>query len=167
MAFPVPQSSGKPDSHMNPMAHNSILILGVGSPFGADRLGWQAVAALERQSLAAQFPHLAIRYEQCDRPGSRLLALIGQADAAIIIDAMRSGLPAGSVRRFAGDELSAECGLMSTHGFGVADALALGRALGGLPGEIVIVGIEMGDGELTEDSLAALAGLVQGELGRM
>lgn len=149
------------------MQHRNILILGVGSPFGADRLGWQAVAALERQSFAAQFPHLAIRYEQSDRPGSRLLTLLGQADAAIIVDAMRAGLPAGSVRRFSVDQLSAETGLMSTHGFGVADALALGRALGGLPGEIVVVGIEMGDGELAEDTLAALVELVQGELGRM
>lgn len=163
----VPQSSGKPDSHMNLMAQNSILILGVGSPFGADRLGWQAVAALERLPLAAEFPHLSIRYEQSDRPGSRLLTLLGQADAAIIIDAMRAGLPAGSVRRFSPDELSAESGLMSTHGFGVADALALGRALGGLPGEIVVIGIEMGDGELAEDTPAALVELVRGELARL
>ncbi len=167
MAFPVPRSSGKPASHMNPMPRKSILILGVGSPFGADRLGWQAVAALEQQSLAAQFPHLAIRFEQSDRPGSRLLNLLGQADAAIIIDAMRAGQPAGSVRRFSVDELNAESGLMSTHGFGVADALALGRALGGLPGEMVVVGIEMGEGELAEESLVALVELVQSALAQM
>lgn len=167
MAFPVPQSSGKPDSHMKPMPHKTILILGVGSPFGADRLGWQAVAALERQSLAAQFPHLDIRFEQSDRPGSRLLTLLGQADAAIIIDAMCAGLPAGSVRRFAIDELSAESGLMSTHGFGVADALALGQALGGLPGKMVVVGIEMGGEEFAAESMAALVELVQGELALM
>jgi len=149
------------------MQHRNILILGVGSPFGADRLGWQAVEALARLPLAAQFPHLDIRFEQSDRPGSRLLALLGQADAALIIDAMRSGLPAGSVRRFSLDELSAESGLMSTHGFGVADALALGRTLGGLPGEIVVVGIEMGDGGLAEESPAALVELVRGELARM
>jgi hydrogenase maturation protease len=149
------------------MSYKSILILGVGSPFGADRLGWQAVAALERQSLAAQFPDLDIRFEQSDRPGSRLLTLLGQADAAIIIDAMRAGLPAGSVRRFAVDELDAESGLMSTHGFGVADALALGQALGGLPGEMVVVGIEMGEGEPAVESQAALFELVQGELVQM
>jgi hydrogenase maturation protease len=149
------------------MSHKSILILGVGSPFGADRLGWQAVAALERQPLAAQFPELDISFDQSDRPGSRLLTLLGQADAAIIIDAMRAGLPAGSVRRFAVDELSAESGLMSTHGFGIADALALGQALGGLPGEMVVVGIEMGAGELAVESQTALLELVQGELGRM
>jgi hydrogenase maturation protease len=96
-----------------------------------------------------------------------LLTLLGQADAAIIIDAMRAGLPAGSVRRFAVDELSAESGLMSTHGFGIADALALGQALGGLPGEMVVVGIEMGAGELAVESQTALLELVQGELGRM
>lgn len=149
------------------MPQKNVLILGVGSPFGADRLGWQAVAALERRPLAAEFPHLAIRCEQSDRPGSRLLTLLGQADAAIIIDAMRAGLPEGRVRRFSVAELGAEAGLMSTHGFGVAEALALGRALGGLPEEIVVVGIEMGDGELAEDTLTALVDLVQGELEQM
>jgi len=155
------------NAHPASMPQKNILILGVGSPFGADRLGWQALAALAPQPFAVQFPHLAIRYEQSDRPGSRLLTLLGQADAAIIIDAMHSGLPAGSVRRFAVDELSAECGLMSTHGFGVVDALALGQALGGLRGEVVVVGIEMGEGELAEDTLAALIELVRGELAQM
>ncbi|WP_127477970.1 hydrogenase maturation protease [Sulfurivermis fontis] len=149
------------------MQHRNILILGVGSPFGADRLGWQAVAALERQSLSAQFPRLDIKFEQTDRPGSRLLTLLGQADAAIIIDAMHSGLPAGSVRRFSLDELNAGSGLVSTHGFGVVDALALGRALGGLPGKIVVIGIEMGDSESAEGALAALLERVLDELAQM
>ncbi|GAB4303773.1 MAG: hydrogenase maturation protease [Thiohalomonadaceae bacterium] len=149
------------------MARCRVLILGVGSPFGADHLGWQAVAALERQAFTAQFPHLDIRFAQSDRPGSRLLNLLGQADAAIIIDAMCAGLPAGSVRRFSLGELSAESGLMSTHGFGVADALALGRALGDLPEKMVIVGIEMGESELAEDTRTALVELVQGELAQM
>ena len=150
--------------HPASMPQKNILILGVGSPFGADRLGWQAVAALERKPFAAEFPHLAIRCEPSDPPGSRLLTLLAQADAAIIIDAMQAGLPEGRVRRFSPDELSAECGLISTHGCGVAEALALGRALGGLPSEIVVIGIEMGDGGLTEDTLAALVELLRGEL---
>lgn len=151
------------------MVRRRVLILGIGSPFGADTLGWGAVEALAQSGLAEQFPGLELHFEQSDRPGSRLLTLLGQAAAAIIIDAMHSGLPAGCVRRFVADELTAESGLLSTHGFGIADALALGRTLGGLPGEIVVLGIEMGDrgGVLPAESLAALIGLVKGELARM
>lgn len=157
------------------MQKKSILILGVGSPFGADRLGWQAVQALEQQSLAAQFPRLDIRFEQTDRPGSRLLSLLRQVDAAVIIDAMRSGMSADSVRRFEVSELAGETGLMSTHGFGVADALALGRVLAGVSGDgitddIVVIGIEMDEGNVSEalraESLAELLALTQNELVR-
>lgn len=130
------------------MKKDSILIIGVGSPFGADRVGWQALALLERQGLAAEFPQLDIRFEQCDRPGSRLLTLLAAAGGTLIIDAMCSGAPAGTVRLFAADELAGETGLLSSHGFGVVDALALGRALGratgaGLPEALLILGIEM------------------------
>lgn len=157
------------------MQKKSILILGVGSPFGADRLGWQAVQALEQQPLAAQFPQLDIRFEQSDRPGSRLLSLLRQVDAAVIIDAMRSGMSAGSVRRFENSALVGETGLMSTHGFGVAEALALGRTLAGvsgddIAGDVVVIGIEM-DAEnvpeaLREESLVELLALTQIELTR-
>jgi hydrogenase maturation protease len=140
------------------MPHKTVLILGVGSPFGADRLGWLAVEALTRQPPAAEFSHLEIRFEQSDRPGSRLLALLGEADAAIIIDAMCAGLPAGSVRRFAAAELGADSGLMSSHGFGIAESLALGHALAGsgvlrLPPQLAVLGIEMADAVDPEHTL--------------
>lgn len=149
--------------------HKNILILGVGSPFGADRLGWQAVEALQQHDLASRFPGLTLRYEQSDRPGSRLLTLLGEADAALIIDAMRSGAPAGTVRRFAYDDLGTQSALMSSHGFGVAEALTLGGALGALPDEVVVIGIEMGEGEagLAGESVRTVLALVRGELERL
>ncbi len=149
-------------------APRRVLILGVGSPFGADRLGWRAVEQLQQTGLADRFPALTLRFEQSDRPGSRLLMLLRDADVAVVIDAMRSGAAAGSVARFAEGELTPDAGLFSTHGFGVAEALALGRQLGMLSAKVIVYGIEA-DAALLDDTLsvqgsAALLAMLQQDL---
>ncbi len=131
-----------------------VAILGVGSPFGADRAGWLAVERLAAGDLPARHCACDLRFEQCDRPGSRLLALLQEADAAVIIDAMRAALPAGAVRSFTPEALGADSGLFSSHGFGVAEALALGRQLGGLPSRVTVVGIEIAREEAPEAACA-------------
>jgi hydrogenase maturation protease len=61
-----------------------------------------------------------------------------------IVDAVSSGAPAGTVHRLeAGErELPHELFRASTHAFGVAESVELARALGTLPGQVVVYGIE-------------------------
>jgi hydrogenase maturation protease len=68
-------------------------------------------------------------------------------DDVVIVDACRGAGPPGSVHTFVPDDLECfaavearRCG--STHGLGVAAAVALGRALRTLPSRLVIVAIE-------------------------
>ena len=145
-----------------------VLLVGIGSPFGADRLGWQAVSALQSRLSAAAFPCFSFRFEQSDRPGSGLLNLLRECDVALLFDAMISGAEPGSVRRFAVDELASCSGFLSSHGFGVADALALGRQLQLLPPTLLVYGIEADPAlqwtELPSRSLASLVQLVLNDL---
>ncbi len=62
----------------------------------------------------------------------------------VVIDAARTGAPAGSVLRFDAAEKPLPAGFFrsSTHAFGVAEAVELARALGRLPGRVVVYGIE-------------------------
>ena len=138
-----------------------VLLLGVGSPFGADRIGWLAADALLQGDLAASFPQLELRIEQSDRPGSRLIGLLGSTDAAVIIDAMQSGAPAGTVRRFALREVAATTDFVSSHGFGVNDALALAEQLGALPAKVAVIGIEMGSETDPESLLHTALAMVE------
>lgn len=122
-------------------------IIGVGSPFGSDRLGWLAVEWLQQRELDKRFPELNLLFELADRPGALLLDRLGSVDAAIIIDAMQAGLPFGTVRQFTPEQLLARhTGLCSSHAFGVSEAIELGAALGALPPRLAIIGIEMGNG---------------------
>jgi hydrogenase maturation protease len=82
---------------------------------------------------------------ECDGEATRILAALEGARAAIIVDASFSGAPPGTVRRFDLDSepapLCADVG-WSSHGFGLAEAIGLGRALGGLPPVCVLFAIE-------------------------
>ena len=106
------------------------------------------------------------RVLDCADEPTRLLELWDGLDAVVVVDAVRSGAPAGTVHRVdAGDgPLPRDLGLASTHAMGIADALELGRTIGQAPRRVVVLGIEgtsfgMGQ-EMTPAVAAALDGLV-------
>lgn len=73
-----------------------------------------------------------------------LLDLWGGAAWAIVLDAARSGAQAGTLHRVepADGVLPNGLGRVSTHGFGLQEALALGATLGRMPGRLVIYAVE-------------------------
>ena len=78
----------------------------------------------------------------CDRPGLNLLDELEGIDAAVLVDAMRSGAPPGSVRVLSPAQL-ARGPALSSHALGVADALALASALGRRRPALRIVAVEL------------------------
>jgi hydrogenase maturation protease len=66
------------------------------------------------------------------------------ATLAIVVDATSGGGRPGEVQVMdaTGGPLPARFTGTSTHAFGLAEAIELGRALGRLPGRLVVVGIE-------------------------
>lgn len=120
------------------------IVLGIGSPFGDDTLGWLLVERLSEKAI--EIPGWGIEWDRLDRPGPGLLQRVEGYDAAILVDAMRAGLPAGSVRKVSPAELEVFWTQASSHAIGVAETLALGEKLGLLPPLLCLLGIEMGDG---------------------
>jgi hydrogenase maturation protease len=73
-----------------------------------------------------------------------LLGAWDGADLVVVVDAVRSGAPAGTVRVV---EIDGEADLggssaTSTHGIGLAGVLRLARAVGHAPVRVAVVGIE-------------------------
>lgn len=120
-----------------------IRICGVGSPFGDDQIGWQAIEALERSKVLEVLPTGMATTCLCDRPGPRLLEILKGAELGIIIDAMMSGATPGTLKCIQFDSLSVFESPYSTHGFDLASTLALGAALEELPLQLFIYGIEI------------------------
>jgi hydrogenase maturation protease len=125
---------------MRPTVH----IIGIGSPFGDDRLGWAAAEALQRSFLAGAGELGRITISVLDRPGALLLAEFRWADSVIVLDAVRSGAPPGTCHRFDDTGNLPAAGFpASSHGFGVVAALELARVLGNLPSRLLLRGIEI------------------------
>ncbi|MBK1692754.1 hydrogenase maturation protease [Ectothiorhodospira mobilis] len=125
-----------------------LKVIGIGSPQGEDRLGWEAARSLEgldRVSVVC-----------LDRPGPSLLHALEGETAVVLLDAMETDLPPGCVRLLRAADLITGGDGLSSHELGVAGTLALGRALGSLPGRLWLIGIQgRGQGGLSERERAA------------
>lgn len=130
-------------------------ILGVGSPFGADRLAWEALEYLSGAGLGD------VELISLDRPGSGLLSYFNGVDNLILLDALAVDDRPGSVSLLDPDRLERLSSGTSTHGFGVAQAIALARQLDQLPARLHVVGLHAGA------DLARLPPLETGALERL
>jgi hydrogenase maturation protease len=109
----------------------------------------------------------------CADEPTRLIDEWAGFDTVVVVDAVVTGAPAGTLYRAdaGGGSLPRDLGLASTHAVGVADALELGRTLGRAPRRVVVLGIEgtafgMGD-EMTPAVADALDGVVAAALAEL
>jgi hydrogenase maturation protease len=100
-------------------------------------VGFEVVRLLSAEPLPNDVQLLA-----CDRPGLDLVEALVEVDAAVIVDAVRSGASPGAVWELSTRELS-RAPTASSHAFGVAHALALSAVLGRRPRRVRIVAIEL------------------------
>ncbi len=115
------------------------LVIGIGTPDHGDDAAGLLVA--ERVRAATSPRTVTVRELVGDQLG--LLDLWTGAREVYVIDAVRSGAPPGTVYRFDGVEhLTSQFAGRGTHDFGLADVVALARALGELPARLVGYGIE-------------------------
>ncbi len=116
-------------------------VIGVGSLFGDDAVGWAVLDAL-----AAMPMPQGVELVRCGPPAAGLLSLLHGAEEAVLVDAVDTGEPVGSLRCWDRQEvLEARCAL-SSHGLDLAAVLALGEALGELPPRLRLYGVAIGPG---------------------
>jgi len=137
----------------------SVRILGIGSPLGDDQAGWLTVDALQAAGLGG------VVIEKLDRPGANLIPLLEGTPWVILVDAMQSGGQPGWVRRFDREDWPRYSSGLSSHGFGVLDALTLAQSLGSLPPRLDLYGIEIGSAN-PGDEVAAVVALAAQQLAR-
>ena len=112
------------------------LIIGIGSPFGDDRVGWEVVEQLQRMDLPPE-----IRLLSLDRPGVELIERMRGHAQVTLIDAVHSEEhPPGTCLELTPEQLHL-LACTSTHGFGLADTLKLGQSLDALPPSLQLCAI--------------------------
>jgi hydrogenase maturation protease len=145
------------------------MIIGCGNPFRRDdAVGLLVARRLRDRGIDAR--------EHTGEPLALLEAWDG-ADTVILVDAMRSGQPAGTIAEW---EATAAAGFWtakptSSHAFGLRETIELARLLGRLPRRLLVYGIEGRDfglgtrisPELTaavEETARRIAAAVRGRL---
>jgi hydrogenase maturation protease len=135
------------------------LVVGLGNPIlGDDGVGWRVAEEVKRliadgewQMANGDAPsaisHLpsAIEVDCFALGGLSLMERLVGYDRAIIVDAVATGQPPGTVSRFRLDELPdfSTAHTSAAHDTSLQTALRVGRTLGAhLPGEVLIVGVE-------------------------
>jgi hydrogenase maturation protease len=138
----------------------SVLIIGVGNDWRGDD-GVGLVVARN----AAVVLGSAARLVETDGEPARLIDAWRGSDAAIVVDAVRTGAAPGTVGVWPGDVDVSAVNPRGSHSLGVGEAVALGRQLEALPARLTIVGIEIGTvqhgNELSSEVARALPAAVE------
>ena len=123
-----------------PSEGGAVLVLGLGNVLLQDEgLG---VHALERLSARHDLP-AGVRAVDGGTLGLDLLPALEGVRALVVIDAVRSGRPAGSVVRLVDEEIMPLLALkLSVHQVGLRELLGASRLLGTHPARVVLWGIE-------------------------
>lgn len=119
---------------------NGLLVIGVGNEFrGDDAIGLLAVRDID----ALHVP--GVRVVESRGDGARLMRMWKGVSTALLIDAVHSGSPPGTLHRLDASHhpIPARFLCTSSHQFGVAEAVETSRALGELPPRVIVFGIEV------------------------
>jgi hydrogenase maturation protease len=129
----------------------SVVVVGVGNVYRGDDGAGIAVVESIRGRLPA-----GVEVVTCEQEASRVIDAIEGREAAVLVDASSSGAAPGTIHRFdaSTDPVPARSFRSSTHAFGVGEAVELARALGRLPGVVVVYGVE-GETFAAGDGLSA------------
>lgn len=142
------------------------LVVGIGhEDRGDDAAGPLTARLLARAWGDLLPPHVIVRAWRGDPLG--LIEAWSGVERLVLVDAVVSGAAPGTCRRYGVDAPFAAAAGTSTHGVGIADALALARMLGRLPPAVEVWGIEAADftaGAPPSEAVAAAAATLAARL---
>lgn len=136
----------------NSMTKSGVVVIALGNclrgddgigPLVAERLKRTAAERLKRTAVERQYGCTVVEGKD---DAMALVSAWENAALAVVIDAAVSGETPGTVRRLeAGAQpLPNDLARCSSHGLGLAEAVELGKALGRLPGRLVVFAVEAG-----------------------
>ena len=116
----------------------TTIVVGLGNPIrGDDGIGHWLVDTLKKD-----FTDLT--FEKAIAVGWELLDSASDFDRLVIIDAMKTGEPVGTVRRFADSKKAATLHLAASHGQDLFTSIGLGKKLyPRFPNDVIVFGVEV------------------------
>jgi len=106
----------------------TVCVIGVGSPEGDDRLGWEVTQRLADDTALRNRCGTHLKVECIAHPGAIADGLAG-CRHALVGDAVRSGKPVGTLHGLELDSVAQAVPAFSSHGLDLITALQLAREL--------------------------------------
>lgn len=128
-----------------------IRVIGLGSPFGDDRAGWELTEALRGRVPAA------VDLVALDRPGAALVNWMQGVDWLVLVDAYLAPAELGRFRHVDPGTLPSQGAAWSSHGLDLPATLALAGQLDSLPARLDLYAIAIDDPGAGERSAAVSA----------
>src|SRR5260370_16448437 len=116
-----------------------ILLIGIGNEYRSDDdAGLAAIRALKAKGLPGTL------FKECTGDGADLIETWRKEQMVILIDAVSSGAPLGTVYRFdaLAQPMPARYSFHSTHPFGAVQPIKLAHALHALPPCLIVYAIQ-------------------------
>ncbi len=134
----------------------TVLVIGVGNEFRGD----DAAGLLAARRLHAC---RGVRTVEHTKDGLSLMEHWRPTDHVVVVDALCSGHPPGTVFRFEATEgpVPGDAGWVSSHSPGVAEGIETARVLGRLPASLTVYGIEAAQVDPGSGVTPAVAGAVE------
>jgi hydrogenase maturation protease len=120
---------------------SEVRVIGIGSPFGNDTIGWQVIEMLKQQHMLTTLLPERVDLIETDRPGVNLIQMLQGASFVILVDAVLDKYNHGEVVRFSKDRLITAQNMLSSHSLDVASAIALADKLRVLPDNLLMLGL--------------------------
>jgi hydrogenase maturation protease len=127
-----------------------IKCYGIGSPQYEDQIGWKIVERLKELELNQEIDYVIL-----DRPGMRLIDEFYGYDLCVLFDAV-IGVDAGEIVELEDLTIYAQQNLLSSHGFGVAEAVKLAEVLNRLPPKLLFYGVGAGNTRLINQGIESV-----------
>jgi hydrogenase maturation protease len=145
-------------------ASRKTVVIGVGNCARAD----DGVGPMVAERLSDRVPD-GVFVRVCDGDATRLIEAWENADRVILVDAVQTGSAVGTIHRFEGrdERIRSQLQAHSTHGLGVAEAISLAQALGRLPQEFTVLGIESKRFGVQQDPSPEVVAAIDGAVDRV
>jgi len=124
--------------HQRDAGKSPVIVIGIGNEYRGD----DAVGILATRNLAGKMPP-EIKTIELTGDQSDLLELMHTANAVIIVDAVRSAAPAGTIFRIdaAEESIPNDFSTFTTHSIDSVQAIELARSMNRLPNQVIVYGI--------------------------
>ncbi len=137
---------------------NGTVVLGLGNLVHSDDgVGVHAIRAME---LDPRVP-AGVSLVDGGTQGLSLLPHLSGAERLIVIDAVDTGEKPGTVMRFEGKALRGIPGKASVHQLGFADLMIASELIGGMPPEMIVIGVQPESTEWGVDLTPAVQAALQ------